>query len=95
MLLIDIETRQSHDPPPETYVHALDVCLDVFLLFCTLVSSPPPLLLLLPTVHYSLASQLHSSICPIRPERQSGTVLPVIRPRGGPVRASRWNASRF
>lgn len=42
MLLINIETRQSHDPPPETYVHALDVCLDVFLLFCTLVSSPTP-----------------------------------------------------
>lgn len=51
------------------------------------------LLFLLPLVHYSFTRQLHSSICPIRPERQSRTVLSVIRPRGGPVRASRWNAS--
>lgn len=42
---------------------------------------------LLPLVRYSLASQPRcSSICPIRPERQSRTVLSVIRPRGGPVR---------
>lgn len=67
------------------------------LLFACLLSSFPLFSspLLLPMVQYSIASQLHSSICPITPERQSGTVLSVIRPCGGPVRATRWNASPF
>lgn len=57
---------------------------------CFLSANCFKLLFFLLPVQRSAASQLHASICPIRPERQSRTILSVIRPHGGPARASRW-----
>lgn len=75
-------TTKSHTHPRAYFMYSMYI----YVSFAFPVLSS--LLLLLPMIHYSITSQLHSSICPIRPERQSGTVLSVICPCGGPVRGS-------
>lgn len=79
--------EKKHDKVTHTHTRAYFMySMYIYVSFSFPVLSS--LLLLLPMIHYSITSQLHSSICPIRPERQSGTVLSVICPCGGPVRGS-------
>lgn len=91
-LFLSLTSCFSPPSPPDSFLPPTELFANPPLLVLTLVSTPLHVLLLLllfmssSSPRYNAASPASSalSICPITPERQSGTVLPVIRPRGGP-----------